>query len=63
MRKKTSDLISDSCDVNNGGCDKNADCSHCGKTNGVICTCKNGFTNVGTADKVVCKGNFCPYLS
>lgn len=48
--------IIDSCDVDNGGCDKNADCSHQKKTFAVVCTCKMGYTNIGKDGKVECKG-------
>lgn len=48
--------ITDSCQVNNGGCDTNAFCSHDKTTNAVICTCKTGYTNTGSASAVVCKG-------
>ena len=47
----------DSCKVDNGGCDENADCSHDAKSYAVICTCKNGYTNVGKDQKIVCEGN------
>ena len=50
-----SDFV-DSCDVDNGGCDKNADCCHDKHTHEVVCTCKTGYTNVGKGDKVKCKG-------
>lgn len=46
----------DSCLVKNGGCDKNADCSHDSKTNAVICTCKTGYTNTGSDSNVICTG-------
>ena len=49
--------ISDSCTVNNGGCDKNADCSHDKTTFAVVCTCKTGYTNVGTPTAVKCEGS------
>lgn len=49
-------LIVDSCDVNNGGCDPNAECSH-DATNAVKCTCKTGYTNTGSDFNVVCTGN------
>lgn len=49
--------ISDSCTVNNGGCDPNAFCSHDAKTNAVECTCKTGYTNTGSGSTTVCKGN------
>ena len=42
--------------MNNGGCDTNAFCSHENKTFSVVCTCKTGYTNVGTAPSVVCTG-------
>ena len=48
--------LSDSCNVNNGGCDKNADCSHDKGTFAVVCTCKTGYTNVGTGTTVKCDG-------
>ena len=47
----------DSCKVNNGECDKNAKCSHDQATFAVVCTCKTGYTNVGTDGKVKCEGN------
>lgn len=55
---KTIPLLSfiDSCTVNNGGCDSNADCSHQTKTFAVVCTCKTGYTNVGKDGSVVCQG-------
>ena len=46
----------DSCLVNNGGCDASALCSHDPKTNACQCTCKNGYTNTGSATNVVCTG-------
>ena len=46
----------DSCKVNNGGCHKNADCSHDKTTFAVVCTCKTGYTNVGGKDRVICEG-------
>ena len=46
----------DSCKVNNGGCDKHADCTHDSKTFAVVCTCKTGYTNVGTGGVVKCEG-------
>lgn len=48
--------ISDSCQVNNGGCETNAICSHDETTFAVICTCKIGFTNVGLNSNVTCQG-------
>ena len=61
-QRDTSDLIafcfslSDSCKVNNGNCDENADCSHDTVTFAVICTCKNGYSNTGTNAVVRCTG-------
>lgn len=42
--------------MKNGGCDKNALCSHKKDTYEVVCTCKTGFTNVGGVDNVQCDG-------
>lgn len=50
-------VITDSCRVNNGGCDKNANCSHDPTTNAVRCVCKTGYTNTGSGSVVVCTGN------
>ena len=47
---------SDSCNVNNGGCDPYATCSHCKTTFAVVCTCNKGYTNVGTGGIVKCEG-------
>lgn len=47
----------DSCKVNNGGCDNNAVCSHDSNTNAVKCTCKVGYTNTGSESNVVCTGD------
>lgn len=52
------DVFIDSCRVQNGGCDANAICSHDKSTNAVVCTCKTGYTNTGTAPTVICKGRF-----
>ena len=49
-------MFIDACEVNNGGCDANAVCSHDAKTNAAKCTCKTGYTNVGSASNVICKG-------
>ena len=46
----------DSCQVNNGGCDPNAICSHEATTNAVKCTCKTGYTDTAAGASVVCKG-------
>ena len=55
--------ILDSCNVNNGGCDKNADCSHDKTTFAVVCTCKTGYSNVGTDGIVKCDGMFSDVLN
>ncbi|CAF2213227.1 unnamed protein product, partial [Rotaria magnacalcarata] len=39
---------------NNGGCVPKATCSYYATTNAVICTCKAGYTNTGSAVNVVC---------
>ncbi|CAF1541339.1 unnamed protein product [Rotaria magnacalcarata] len=44
-----------SCRNNNGGCGKNALCSENRKTSAIKCTCKTGYTNTGSAVRVVCK--------
>lgn len=46
----------DSCKVNNGGCGAYATCSKCESSGTVICTCKKGYTNVGTDKDVKCEG-------
>ena len=46
----------DTCQVKNGGCDGNAVCSHDGTSNAVVCTCKIGYTNAGSATNVTCTG-------
>lgn len=46
----------DSCNVNNGGCDTNADCSHDSNTNAVVCSCKTGFVSNQNGTSLVCKG-------
>ena len=48
--------LTDSCKVTNGGCDVNAICTHDLTSNGVVCTCKTGFTNTGSATNVTCTG-------
>ena len=53
---KSQSLFPDSCTVDNGGCDKNAICSHDKGTFAVVCTCKTGYTNVGTGATVKCEG-------
>lgn len=50
------EIVTDSCLVMNGGCDTNAVCSHDATTNACKCTCKTGYTNVGSGTNVVCKG-------
>ena len=49
-------MFSDSCDVKNGGCHKDASCSHDSVTNEVKCTCKTGFTDISNGSSVVCEG-------
>lgn len=51
----TIELI-DACEVNNGGCEVNAICSHDPKTYAAKCTCKTGYKNVGSPSNVICKG-------
>lgn len=46
----------DSCLVNNGGCDVNAICSHHPTTNACRCTCKTGYTNTDSTTNVICTG-------
>ena len=57
----------DTCKVTNGGCDVNSLCSHDSTTNGVVCNCKTGYTNTGSATNVTCTGEisilFAPTLS
>ncbi|CAF4639853.1 unnamed protein product, partial [Rotaria sp. Silwood2] len=48
-------LISDSCTINNGGCDHNATCSHNNVTNAVECKCNVGFEDVGSGSPVRCQ--------
>ena len=50
-------LVSDSCQVKNGGCGCRATCSHDATTYAVKCICKNGYTNTGSGSTVVCTGN------
>ena len=47
-----------SCLVKNGGCDQNATCTHAKATFAVQCTCKTGYTNVGTDSNVVCRRTY-----
>ena len=42
--------------VNNGGCEVNAICSHDKTTNDVKCTCKTGYTNTGSQTNINCTG-------
>ena len=49
--------LAEDCQVNNGGCDINAKCSHDPKTYAVRCTCKTGYVNIGVGAVVVCKGH------
>ena len=46
----------ESCLVNNGGCDSNADCSHDAATNAVKCTCKTGYVLHHAGSSAVCTG-------
>lgn len=46
----------DSCNIKNGDCDANADCSHDSVTNVVQCACKTGFTNTASDVNVACTG-------
>ncbi|CAF2268611.1 unnamed protein product, partial [Rotaria magnacalcarata] len=46
--------IANGCTVNNGGCGANAACSYSATTNAVKCTCKDGYTNTGSAANVHC---------
>ena len=62
IENRNRSLITDSCNVNNGGCDKNAACTHDSKTFAVICTCKTGYTNVGTEGVVKCEGQSDPNI-
>lgn len=58
-------IFSDSCNVNNGGCNSNATCSHDSTTYACTCTCKTGFVNTGSATNVVCSlapGNVIGYV-
>lgn len=49
-------LFADTCQINNGGCDGNALCSHDATTNACKCTCKTGYTNTGSSSNVICTG-------
>ncbi|CAF1352791.1 unnamed protein product, partial [Rotaria magnacalcarata] len=42
-------VCTDSCTVNNGGCDPKATCSHDATTNAVKCTCAGGYFYWGSA--------------
>ena len=49
----------DKCEVNNGGCDNNATCSHNNSNSDLlICTCNPGYMNVDTGTNVLCVGMF-----
>lgn len=50
------ECLVDACDVKNGGCDVNAACSHQNGSYAVVCTCKTGYTNTGSASTVNCTG-------
>lgn len=47
-------MLADRCDVDNGGCDVNAICSHDDTTYAVVCHCKSGYVNIGTGSIVAC---------
>jgi hypothetical protein len=49
-------VTSDSCKVNNGGCDRNADCTHNTTTFAVKCICKTGYVNTGCVCNAFCIG-------
>lgn len=55
-RHFSTNILADSCQVENGGCCGNAICSHDGTTNAVRCTCKTGYTNTGSGGNTVCTG-------
>ena len=44
------------CEVKNGGCHANASCAYKNSDDVVVCTCKTGFTNTGSATEVICAG-------
>ena len=48
--------MTESCLVNNGGCDASAMCSHDPKTNGCQCSCRSGYANTGSSSNVLCTG-------
>ena len=48
--------FSDACQVSNGGCDPNANCSHEKNTNAVVCTCKTGYTDTLSGAGASCTG-------
>ena len=49
-------IFPDSCQVNNCGCDRNADCSHQLATYACECKCKIGYTNIGCSCNPFCTG-------
>ena len=48
-------FILDACQVNNGGCDSNAACSHSSSDNSVQCICKKGYADNGSGRPGDCK--------
>ena len=50
-------FVSDSCQVNNGGCGSRANCTRDSTTNIIRCICRAGFVNTGSDSNVVCTGN------
>ena len=60
--ERTVVLLIDICDVNNGGCDTNAACSHDATTFAHKCTCKTGYSNTGSDFNVTCTGQKYIYL-
>lgn len=50
-------FVSDSCQVNNGGCGSRANCTRNPTTNVIRCICRAGFVNTGSDSSVVCTGN------
>ena len=51
-------ISSETCKVNNGGCDVNSICSYDSDKQAIRCTCKVGFVDVDQSQVVVCKGRF-----
>ena len=51
-------LTLDSCQINNGGCDPNAVCSHNATNYAIQCTCKTGYANTGCVCNALCVGEW-----